>query len=98
MMETEPYAGERTTAGGILVDPNRQGMMAGDNRGLGTLQLGITPDQVQSFFPEGTPIKLDLATLRTLKTAYVANYPGEVLDKSNTPGQKLLERVYHQNR
>ena len=98
MMETEPYAGERTTAGGILVGPNRQGTMAGYNRGLGTLQLGITPDQVQSFFPEGIPITLDLATLRKLKTSYVTNYPGEVLDKSNTPGQNMLERVYHQSR
>ena len=59
--------------------------------------MGMTIQHpMQSFFPEGLPMKLDLASVTPLKESFLEFYPGEVLDRTTMPGRKLLEKVHHQ--
>lgn len=61
--------------------------------------MGMTIQHpMQSFFPEGLPMKLDLASVTSLKESFLEFYPGEVLDRTTMPGRKLLETGHHQTR
>ena len=56
----------------------------------------LMPHSMSSMFPDGMPSKLDMRAIKKLKSDFLEAYPGEILDKSTTPGTKLLERVHFQ--
>ena len=43
------------------------------------------------------PPRLTLETQNELRSAFRANYPGELLDTNSTPGQRYWAQIYHSN-
>ena len=53
-----------------------------------------TPSDLSWSNPPPPPPKLTLETQNELRSAFQANYPGELLDTNSTPGQRYWAQVF----